>query len=86
MKVKIKKLAPEVNIPSKREGDLGFDLVATSEREVTDEKGTFGYLEYGTNLAIEIPQGYGGFIFPRSSISDTGLILSNAVGVIDPKN
>jgi len=34
-------------------------------------------------VAFEIPQGYVGLIFPRSSIYKTGLRLSNSVGVID---
>jgi dUTP pyrophosphatase len=38
---------------------------------------------YGTGLALEIPEGYVGLIFPRSSISKTSLSLANCVGVID---
>jgi len=34
-------------------------------------------------LAIEIPDGYVGLIFPRSSNSKTDLYLTNHVGVID---
>ena len=36
-----------------------------------------------TGIAVEIPPGYFGAIFPRSSIRNTPLILSNCVGVID---
>jgi dUTP pyrophosphatase len=36
-----------------------------------------------TGIAIEIPEGYYGMIVPRSSISKTGLILSNSCGTID---
>lgn len=64
-----------------KSGDAGLDIVATS-KEVVD-KGEFGYIEYGTNLAFEIPDGYVGLVFPRSSISNTGMILGNAVAVID---
>ena len=41
------------------------------------------YYEYGTGLAIEIPDGYVGLVFPRSSISKTDHFLRNSVGVID---
>ena len=45
-----------------------------------DEHGNY---VYGTGLAMEIPKGYVGLIFPRSSISKTSHSLRNAVGVID---
>jgi len=34
-------------------------------------------------LAMEMPEGYVGLIFPRSSISKTDHYLRNSVGVID---
>jgi dUTP pyrophosphatase len=43
----------------------------------------YGNICYGTGLAFEIPEGYVGLIFPRSSICKEQLLLSNAVGVID---
>ena len=58
--------------------DAGCDLYATSK-----EYDECGCVVYGTGIAVEIPQGYVGFVFPRSSIARTGLALSNAVGVID---
>jgi dUTP pyrophosphatase len=79
MKVKVKKLNPAAVIPTKAHPtDAGFDLVATSC--VIDE---YGNVVYGTGLAFEIPEGYVGLIFPRSSICKRDLALSNAVGVID---
>lgn len=82
MKVKFKKLDPKATIPVRgTDGSSGYDIVATSEKVVNEAE--FGYLEYGTGLAVEIPKGYAGFLFPRSSVSKTGLILANAVGVID---
>lgn len=78
MKVKFKKLHPDAVIPSyAKAGDAGLDLTATSA--VIKE----GYIEYGTGLAVEIPEGYVGFIFPRSSNFKTSQILSNSVGVVD---
>lgn len=79
MKLKIKKLHPNAVIPQyAKPGDAGLDLVATSL--TLDENNN---LVYGTGLAIEIPTGYVGLLFPRSSNSKKDLILSNHVGVID---
>jgi len=78
-KVKIKRLHKDAVIPSySRQGDAGMDLVATSK--FYDD---FDNVCYGTGLAIEIPEGYVGLLFPRSSISKTDLTLRNSVGIID---
>jgi dUTP pyrophosphatase len=79
MKVKIKKLHPNAVIPTyAKEGDAGMDLVATS---VISE--THTQITYGLGVALEIPNGFVGLVFPRSSIRKTRLQLSNSVGVID---
>jgi len=78
MKVKIKRLHPDAVIPRyAKDGDAGMDLVAISKETKLDK------ITYGTGLAFEIPVGYVGLIFPRSSIRDKDLSLTNAVGVID---
>ena len=78
IKIKIKKLVSEARIPGYANfGDAGMDLTAIEKRE-TDK-----FIEYKTGLAIEIPEGYVGLIFPRSSVSKKDLILANSVGVID---
>lgn len=78
MKVKIRKLNEQAVIPKySKSGDAGMDLTATS---VTVENGVS---TYGTGLSVEIPEGFVGLVFPRSSIYKTNLIQSNAVGVID---
>jgi len=80
MKLKIKRLHPDAVLPSyAKPGDAGLDLTATSLS--ISEDGL--YVEYGTGIAVEIPEGHVGLIFPRSSISKTSMILSNHVGVID---
>lgn len=80
MKVKIKKLHPNAVLPKyAKEGDAAMDLVAVSFT-LKD-----GQLVYDTGLSIEIPDGYVGLIFPRSSIVKTCLTLGNCVGVIDSK-
>ena len=79
MKVKIKKLSENSTIPSyAKQGDAGLDLIAISE-----EYDDYGNLVFGTGLSIEIPEGYVGLIFPRSSISNYAIRMSNSVGVID---
>jgi len=79
MKVKFKKLSPDAVIPKKAHPtDAGLDLTATNR--VFDEKGC---LVYGTGIAVEIPRGYVGLVFPRSSNASKDLLLSNSVGVID---
>lgn len=80
IELKIKKLHSEAVIPQyAKPGDAGLDLVAISEE--WNKNNTM--VTYGTGLAIEIPEGYVGLIFPRSSVSKTTLNLSNSVGVID---
>ncbi len=79
MKVKIKKLHSDAVIPTyAKSGDAGMDLVATKIISNT----TFD-VTYGTDIALEIPEGFVGLVFPRSSIRKYELILSNSVGVID---
>jgi dUTP pyrophosphatase len=77
--VKVKKLNKNAVIPKyAKDGDAGMDLVATSIISNT----TFN-VTYGTGIAMEIPKGYVGLVFPRSSIRKTDLSLTNCVGVID---
>ena len=79
MKVKIKKLHEDATIPSyAKHGDAGMDLYS-----VRMEKDKHQNDVHYTGLAVEIPEGYVGFLFPRSSISKTSCALRNAVGVID---
>lgn len=78
MDVKICKLSENAVIPTyAHPGDAGMDVVATSVN-ITDD-----YIEYGTGLSFEVPEGYCMLIFPRSSNSKKDLILANSVGVLD---
>lgn len=80
MKVRIKKMSENAVIPAYAHAtDAGLDLTATSVE--FDYKS--GCLVYGTGLAFEIPEGYVGYIFPRSSVYKTPLAMTNCVGVID---
>ena len=79
MQIRIKKLSPTAVIPTyAKDGDAGMDMVAT---KVINEN--LGSITYGTDIAMEIPKGFVGLIFPRSSIRKTNLQLSNSVGVVD---
>ena len=79
MKVKIKKLNENAVIPSySKQGDAGLDLTATSM--TTDE---YGNIVYGTGLAFEIPEGYVGLLFQRSSVCKKNIILTNCTGILD---
>jgi len=76
--LKFKKIFSAASVPAyTKKGDAGMDLVAISLKK------SAGFYEYGTGLAMEMPEGYVGLIFPRSSISKTDHYLRNSVGVID---
>lgn len=78
MIIKIKKTHPNAIIPSyATEGDAGMDLTAVG----FTEKGM--NVTYHTGLSVEIPPGYVGLLFPRSSIYKKDQMLTNSVGVID---
>lgn len=79
LKVKIKRLHPDSVIPQYgKPGDAGMDLTAISK-----QYDDVGNAVYGTGLSMEIPEGYVGLIFPRSSVSNFNQFLTNCVGVID---
>lgn len=80
MEVKIKKLNDKAVIPAYAHStDAGLDLTAISH----EYKEEYDCDVYGIGLAIEIPEGYVGLIFPRSSNRKTNSYLTNSVGVID---
>jgi dUTP pyrophosphatase len=77
--VKVKKLHENAVIPSySKPGDAGMDLTITEIKE-----NNFRQISYGFGIAVEIPFGYVGLVFPRSSVKNQDLLLSNCVGVID---
>jgi dUTP pyrophosphatase len=77
--VRIKKLHTDAVIPTySKDGDAGMDLTITEVISNT----TFD-VTYGFGIAMEIPMGYVGLVFPRSSVRNMDLNLSNCVGVID---
>ena len=79
LQVKFKKLHPSALTPSYAKlGDAGMDLTATEI--ISDEP---FQIVYGLGIAVEIPEGHVGLVFPRSSIRKYDLNLANSVGVID---
>ena len=83
MKINVKKLNNAAKLPFRAtEGSAGADLYACLEASVTVEPGQRAAIPVG--IAVEIPSGYGGFVFPRSSLAcKFGVSLPNCVGVID---
>lgn len=80
MQVKFKKLHPNAVIPQKAfPTDFGADLTITT-RHIDAEHHC---VVYGFGIAVEIPEGHVGLIFPRSSNAKKDLLLSNSVGCID---
>lgn len=79
--VPIKRLNPEVPLPNYAyEGDAGLDL--RSAEDVTLRP--FERRLISTGLAVAIPEGYAGFVQPRSGLAlKQGLSMANTPGLID---
>ncbi len=82
--IKIKKLNDKAVIPTYgSEYAAGADLYACMDEAVTIAPHTTVMLH--TGLAMEIPAGYAGLIYPRSGMaSKRHLAPANKVGVVDP--
>lgn len=82
MEIKIKKLTPSAKLPTYgSEFSAGADLYS-DEEEFVIAPGETRLVH--TGLAVEIPEGFGGFIYARSGLaSKKGLAPANKVGVID---
>lgn len=78
--IKVFKTCDEAVIPSKaRYSDAGYDLTIIKEHK----RLTSNTIIYDTGIKLEIPNGYYVEIVPRSSISRSGYMLANNVGIID---
>lgn len=82
VKINIQRLYPESAIPAAQHiGDAGYDL-CSRERVTLPAAG--GRALVGTGIAIGIPDGYAGFIQPRSGLAlRHGLTCLNTPGLID---
>lgn len=81
LNVSIKRLDPSVELPSYAyEGDAGLDLRANETVDIAP----FERVLISTGLAIALPEGYAGFVQPRSGIAlKRGLSIANTPGLID---
>ena len=77
----ILRLRAEAVVPSRAyDGDAGFDLAACERVELAPgERATVG-----TGLAVAVPDGYAGFVQPRSGLASRhGITIVNAPGLVD---
>ncbi|WP_197319204.1 dUTP diphosphatase [Saccharomonospora sp. NB11] len=81
VQVLISRLDPDVALPSyAHPGDAGADLVTTSDVHIAPGE----RVVVGTGVAIALPEGYAGFVHPRSGLAArTGLSIVNAPGTVD---
>lgn len=80
MEVKVR-LTDSAPLPKHaKKGDAGMDLTSRETVEIAPQ----GTVMVGTGVAMEIPEGFVGLVFPRSGLaSKRGVSLTNCVGVID---
>ena len=89
-KILVKKMVPEAVMPTKAQpSDIGYDLTIISRETILT--GTWHgrvmdpeVLLFDTGICVEPDNGYYVEVVPRSSLSKTGYIMANSVGIIDP--
>ena len=81
MELKIKRLDKDTPLPRyAKPGDAGLDLTSTKDLVIAPGERVL----IGTGIALEIPQGYAGFVQPRSGLAlKKGLTIVNTPGLID---
>jgi dUTP pyrophosphatase len=81
IELSVRRLRDDATLPAQAyPGDAGLDLAACERHEV----GPGERAVIPTGLALEIPEGYGGFVLPRSGLAAKhGITLLNAPGLID---
>ncbi len=81
LNVSIKRLDPTVELPSYAyEGDAGLDLRANATVDIAPHERAL----VPTGIAIALPDGYAGFVQPRSGMAlKRGLSIANTPGLID---
>jgi dUTP pyrophosphatase len=81
IELQVRRLRDDAVLPTQAyAGDAGFDLAACERHEVRPGERAV----IPTGLAVEIPDGHGGFVLPRSGLAARhGITLLNAPGLID---
>jgi len=81
IELSIRKLRPDAVLPERAyAGDAGLDLSACERLELAPGERAL----VGTGLAVAIPNGYAGFVQPRSGLATRhGITLVNAPGLVD---
>ena len=82
MQIRVRRLDPDVPLPGRQHaGDAGYDLTARVEARL--ECGG-GRALVPTGIALAIPEGYAGFVQPRSGLAlRHGVTCLNTPGLID---
>ena len=79
---KVIKVDPDAIVPCKARGsDVGYDLTVIKVAKVMRPGST---IMYDSGIQVRIPWGYYIEIVPRSSLSKSGWMLANTIGIIDP--
>ncbi len=81
VRVLIRRLDPELALPAyAHPGDAGADLCTTVDVELAPGERRL----VGTGIAVGLPEGYAGFVHPRSGLAArSGLTIVNAPGTVD---
>jgi dUTP pyrophosphatase len=78
LEVKVRLIRESARAPQRAHADdAAWDVFADSVEETPE------FLRVKTGIAVQAPKGYSFLAFPRSSVSKTGWVLANSVGVID---
>jgi dUTP pyrophosphatase len=82
LEVPVVVLDADLPLPSyARPGDAGFDLVAREPAEIAPRGGR---VLVPTGIAVALPQGYAGFVQPRSGLAlNHGVTVLNSPGLVD---
>ena len=79
-----KKTENDAVIPTKAHpSDTGYDLTLIRVSKDMSIPGFEKIIMYDTGIAVCPPDGYYTEVVPRSSLSKTGYMLANSVGIID---
>ena len=81
IELEIQRTRPDARVPERAyDGDAGLDLAACEEVRLAPGERAL----VGTGLAVAIPDGYAGFVQPRSGLAARhGIAVVNSPGLID---